>query len=62
MSDIPVEVSEMSVMTVLVIDLVLGHGWPSGSVLPGIAMVLSAMLVIQRSEGRAAGSHERLPR
>jgi len=34
---------------VLLIDLVLGHGWPSGSVIPGILMVLAAMPVIQRS-------------
>lgn len=47
---------------VLVIDLALGHGWPSGSVLPGIAMVLLAMLVIQRSESTAVGSRERLTR
>ena len=34
---------------VLVIDLVLGHGWPEGSILPGILLVLLAMFVIQRT-------------
>jgi drug/metabolite transporter (DMT)-like permease len=34
---------------VLIIDLVLGHGWPKGSILPGILMVLLAMFVIQRT-------------
>jgi len=35
---------------VLLIDLALGHGWPVGSVMPGILMVFLAMFVIQRSE------------
>jgi drug/metabolite transporter (DMT)-like permease len=35
---------------VLLIDLALGHGWPTGSVVPGILMVLLAMVVIQRAE------------
>jgi drug/metabolite transporter (DMT)-like permease len=35
---------------VLLIDLALGHGWPDGSILPGIFLVLLAMLVIQRTE------------
>jgi drug/metabolite transporter (DMT)-like permease len=34
---------------VLVIDLMLGHGWPKGSILPGVCMVLAAMFVIQRT-------------
>ena len=34
---------------VLIIDLVLGHGWPAGSILPGICLVLVAMFVIQRT-------------
>ena len=34
---------------VLIIDLVLGHGWPTGSILPGICLVLLAMVVIQRT-------------
>jgi drug/metabolite transporter (DMT)-like permease len=34
---------------VLVIDLILGHGWPAGSILPGIFLVLPAMFVIQRT-------------
>jgi drug/metabolite transporter (DMT)-like permease len=38
---------------VLIIDLVLGHGWPQGSVVPGILVVLLAMLVIQRSEKKS---------
>jgi drug/metabolite transporter (DMT)-like permease len=34
---------------VLVIDLVLGHGWPAGSIVPGILLVLLAMFMIQRT-------------
>ena len=35
---------------VLLIDLGLGHGWPQGSILPGILIILLAMFVIQRTE------------
>ena len=41
---------------VLIIDLALGHGWPPGSVMPGILMVLAAMPVIQRSADSSQGS------
>jgi len=34
---------------VLMIDIILGHGWPGPKVLPGILIVLMAMLVIQYS-------------
>ena len=34
---------------VLVIDLILGHGWPGWAILPGILLVLLAMVVIQRT-------------
>ncbi len=37
---------------VLLIDFALGHGWPTGSVLPGILMVLAAMFVLQHSDSR----------
>ncbi|MDR3628883.1 MAG: DMT family transporter [Desulfocapsaceae bacterium] len=35
---------------VLIIDLVLGHGWPGVSVLPGLSLVLLAMVLLQRDE------------
>ncbi len=38
---------------VLLLDVILGNGWPGGRVVPGVLVVLMAMYVIQRSE-RAA--------
>lgn len=43
---------------VLIIDLAFGHGWPEGSVLPGLFMILLSMLVIQRSARVSANSSE----
>jgi drug/metabolite transporter (DMT)-like permease len=36
---------------VLLINLILGHGLPSLSVLPGVAIVLTSMVILQCSEG-----------
>ncbi len=35
---------------VLLLDVILGNGWPGGRVVPGVLIVLVAMYVIQRSE------------
>jgi hypothetical protein len=34
---------------VLLLDILLGNGWPGGGVLPGIFIVMAAMFVIQYS-------------
>jgi len=34
---------------VLIIDICLGRGWPKLSILPGIAFILAAMILLQRS-------------
>ncbi len=41
---------------VLVLDIILGHGWPGGKVLPGILIVFLAMVALQRSAGKAGES------
>ncbi len=35
---------------VIILEVLLGHGWPGLKTLPGVLIVLVAMLVIQRSE------------
>jgi hypothetical protein len=35
---------------VLIIDLLLGHGLPPLPMLPGVAVILAAMFVLQRAD------------
>ena len=45
---------------VLIIDLLLGRGWPAPRVLPGIIVILGAMVVLQAPLFRSSrGKHER---
>lgn len=43
---------------VVILELFLGHGWPGSRTLPGILVVLLAMLVLQQSTIRNKRSHK----